>query len=114
MDVKEQIENFLEEKFNFVLVNYYHDGSKNIGAHSDDEKDLVENSVIASLSLGATRIFKFHKKKSKETISMKLEDNSLITMEGQTQKLFKHSVPKQSVNIVKKPRINMTFRQMKI
>jgi len=111
-DVKKQIEDLIGVTFNFVLINYYHDGSKNIGYHSDDEKDLVPNSVIASLSLGQTRWFYLKRKKDNKVFKIRLKDNTVVTMEGACQKLFKHSVPKQSLNVVKFPRINFTFRQM--
>jgi alkylated DNA repair dioxygenase AlkB len=111
-DVKRQIEYLLGVSFNFVLINYYHDGSKNIGYHSDDETTLYPDSVIASLSLGQTRWFYLKRKKDNKVFKIRLKDNSVVTMEGKCQKLFKHSVPKQSLNIVNLPRINFTFRQI--
>ena len=43
----------------FVYFQRYKDGNDCIGEHRDDEKDLVEDSPIASLSLGQTRDFIF-------------------------------------------------------
>ena len=45
------------ETFNFCLVNYYADGKDSISYHSDDERFLGPNPVIASFSLGAKRDF---------------------------------------------------------
>jgi hypothetical protein len=39
------------------LINYYEDGSKNIGMHADSEQSLIPGSYIASVSLGAERFF---------------------------------------------------------
>src|SRR5687768_4356117 len=41
--------------FNSVLANLYRDGSDAMGWHRDDERELGDRPVIASLSLGATR-----------------------------------------------------------
>jgi alkylated DNA repair dioxygenase AlkB len=39
------------------LINYYRDGKDRVAWHSDDEKELGINPVIASVSLGAERKF---------------------------------------------------------
>lgn len=101
---------------NFVLVNLYENGTKYIGAHSDDEKDLaklgpVGETIIVSLSFGATRSFVFHNKAVK-TIEKTLEltNGDICVMRGNTQKYWKHSVPKKAY--CKEPRVNLTFRFM--
>lgn len=38
-----------------ILVNWYMDGKEYIGAHSDDESQLVKSSSIYSFSFGAER-----------------------------------------------------------
>lgn len=45
------------EVFNSVLVNYYRDGKDSNDWHSDDEKELGNSPIIASISLGAERNF---------------------------------------------------------
>ena len=42
-------------RFNHVLVNRYRDGSDSMGFHADDEPELGEDPVVATLSLGAPR-----------------------------------------------------------
>ena len=49
-----------------MLSNLYRDGNDNIGKHSDDEKDLVDNTLILSISLGSTRDFVFQHKRTKD------------------------------------------------
>lgn len=96
--------------FNSCLLNLYHDGDEGMGWHSDDEKSLAKDSAIASISLGAERKFMLRHKKTKETISLTLEDGSLLLMKENTQANWLHSVPKTKK--VKSPRINLTFRSM--
>jgi alkylated DNA repair dioxygenase AlkB len=83
-----------------------------MGWHSDDEKEIVANSSIASLSLGATRKFSFKHKQSKEIVSINLENGSLLEMKGSIQKNWWHALPKTTKVLA--PRINLTFRQMHI
>jgi len=88
----------------------YHDGNEGMGWHSDDEKSIEGNSAIASLSFGAERKFSFKHKQTKETISVLLENGSLLLMEDETQKNWLHGLPKSTK--ITLPRINLTFRTM--
>ncbi len=108
--IKQRVEDITQEKFNSCLVNLYHDGSEAMGWHSDDEKTIVTNSTIASVSFGATRRFLFKHKVSKELVEINLEPASLLLMSGEIQRNWLHSLPKMAK--VKSPRINLTFRKM--
>ena len=57
--VKNLIELKTGEVFNSCLLNLYHNGNEGMGWHQDNEKELGENPVIASLSLGTARKFSF-------------------------------------------------------
>ena len=46
-------------EFTTCLLNLYRDGKDSNGWHADDEKELGQNPVIASISLGAGRFFSF-------------------------------------------------------
>ena len=81
-----------------------------MGWHSYDEKEILVNSSIASLSIGAERKFAFKHKATKETVSVMLENGSLLEMKGSIQQNWWHSLPKTKK--VGTPRINLTFRQM--
>ena len=91
-------------------MNLYHDGNEGMGWHSDDEKSIEVNSAIASLSFGAERKFSFKHKQTKETISVLLENGSLLLMVDETQKNWLHGLPKSTK--ITLPRINLTFRTM--
>ena len=52
--------------FNTALLNYYRDGRDSVAWHSDDEPELGRNPVIASVSFGATRVFRMKHVRRKE------------------------------------------------
>lgn len=108
--IKEKIEKVVELDFNSVLANLYRDGKDYVSWHSDDEKELGNNPIIASVSFGATRRFKLRHKSNKNlgTVEITLTNGSLLIMKGSTQHFWKHQVPKTSK--VRKERINLTFR----
>ena len=81
-----------------------------MGLHSDDEKELGINPVIASLSLGETRDIHFKHKNIKLSLDIPQTSGQLIVMYGQTQKYCKHEIKKTKK--IKKPRINLTFRNI--
>lgn len=111
IQIKNLIESLTGATYNACLLNLYHTGEEGMGWHSDDEKEIILNSSIASLSIGSERKFAFKHKASKETISIMLENGSLLEMKGAIQKNWWHSLPKTKK--VGTPRINLTFRQMK-
>jgi alkylated DNA repair dioxygenase AlkB len=111
ISLKNKVEAKTKIKYNACLLNLYHDGTDGMGWHSDNEKEIIENSSIVSLSFGADRKFSFKNKKTKQTISLILENGSLLEMKENTQKNWLHALPKTKKT--KNIRINLTFRQMK-
>lgn len=110
LDIKEQIEKKCRSHFNSVLANCYRDGNDSMGCHSDDEKELGVNPVIASLSLGDERVFKMHHKKTNGSLIIPLCHGDLLVMGGACQQHWRHSVPKTKTP--KGLRINLTFRKI--
>ena len=108
--IKKAVEKITGEQFNSCLLNLYHDGDEGMGWHSDDEKSIVKNSAIASVSFGALRKFSLKHKQTNQTVSFPLENGSLLLMKDETQTHWLHSLPKSKK--VKEPRINLTFRKM--
>ena len=107
-DLKQIVEKILETKFNSCLLNLYHNGNEGVGWHSDDEKSLGKNAIIASLSFGAERKFSFKHKQTKQTVSLVLEHGSLLVMKDVTQANWLHRLPKSKK--ITRPRISLTFR----
>ena len=98
-------------KFNSVLLNYYRDGNDSISYHSDNEKELGINPIIASFSFGDNRIFSFRHKINRQTIKLELQNNTFLLMAGQSQENWEHQISKTTKS--KSGRINLTFRNIK-
>ena len=94
--------------YNAALCNLYKNGNDSVGLHADAEPEM--GPVIASISLGAERLFRLKGQDGTVTFAERLPHGSLFIMAGQTQKNFKHEVPKEP-NVVQ-PRINLTFRRI--
>ncbi len=107
-EVKQRIETFSGALFNSVLANLYRDGQDSMGWHADKEKELGDQPFIASLSLGASRLFRLQHNKSREIHDIVLDNGSLLLMGGELQRKWRHSVPKQREE--SGARINLTFR----
>lgn len=111
IDIKNKIEPKCNTKFNSVLLNLYRNGNDSISWHTDAEKELGQNPVIASVNFGATRKFQLRHKNTKEKIEINLTHGSLLIMKGELQHFWQHQVPKTKQEVDK--RINLTFRQIK-
>ncbi len=125
LSIKNKIEKQFSFAFNSVLINYYRSENDSMGWHSDDEKELGENPIIASVSFGGARKFGFKPKKKEfenhkistnlakidiEKFEIELTHGSLLLMQGETQKYWNHAIPKSKKNT--EPRINLTFRKI--
>ncbi len=107
--LRARIEQHCEHRFNAVLANLYRNGQDSMGWHADDEAELGLNPVIASLSLGQARTFRFrHRQDAKLQHSLELEHGSLLIMAGATQHHWQHALPKRRRRT--QPRLNLTFR----
>lgn len=109
--IKKRIEEVLGCPFNSVLMNLYRDGADSMGWHRDNEKELGPQPVIASVSLGAERVFQLRRYRSGEkSISVPLTSGSLLVMRGDCQTFWEHRIPKTSRAVGQ--RINLTFRRI--
>lgn len=108
LQIKEVVQQISGATFNACLLNLYHDGSEGMAWHSDAEKDLQKDGVIASVSFGAERKFGFKHKKTSEKVYCLLEHGSLLLMQGKTQTHWLHRLP--TTTKVHRSRINLTFR----
>ncbi len=111
--LKKDLEIKFSRKFNYVLINRYPDGEAGIPWHSDNEKDMAEGSLIASISLGEPRVFQVRakdKQKRKEIKNLELAHGSLLLMNMVMQRHYLHCLPVRKR--IKKPRYNITFRNI--
>ncbi len=81
--------------YNSALLNWFGDGHHHIGAHTDDERQLVPGSPIMSISLGQCRKFRVRDKRDQNVVlDLDMPDRSYIVMGGDMQKRYTHEVPK--------------------
>lgn len=109
--LKDKVEKAAGTDFNSLLLNYYRNGKDSIGWHSDDERELVPNPIVASLTLGASRNFELkHKDGAKAgRLTLPLTHGSLLVMGGTIQQHWLHAVLKTEEEVGE--RINLTFRK---
>lgn len=86
-----------------------------MGDHKDDEKELVMDAPIASLSLGAEREFVFKHGERRynkvENVKLNLRAGLLLLMKHPTNRVWYHGLPARTACTL--PRINLTFRLIK-
>ncbi|MCF8272482.1 MAG: alpha-ketoglutarate-dependent dioxygenase AlkB [Flavobacteriaceae bacterium] len=109
LEIKDAIEKVIDAKFTTCLANLYRNGQDSNGWHADNEKELGNKPIIASVTFGAERIFHFkHKYEPNLKTKIILNHGSLLLMKGDTQKNWLHQLPKTKRKIGE--RINLTFR----
>lgn len=107
--IKSKVETVVDANFTTVLLNLYRDGKDSNGWHSDNEKELGINPIIASVSFGTARVFQLkHNTMASLKQNIVLEHGSLLLMKGTTQHCWKHQIPKSAKTIG--ARLNLTFR----
>jgi len=112
LEIKSAIENEIDTIFTSCLANLYRNGQDSNGWHADNEKELGNQPIIASVTFGVERIFHFkHKKDNTLKTKLLLKHGSLLVMKGDTQNYWLHQLPKTKKRIAE--RINLTFRIIK-
>lgn len=106
--LKADVETVCSHSFNSVLANLYRDGQDSMGSHADNEKELGNTPLIASLSLGESRLLRFRHPRSGCKLNIELAHGDLMVMAGALQQHWRHELPK--TRKAKQPRINLTFR----
>lgn len=107
--IRKEIEEFHDETYNYCLVHIYRNGNDTINWHND--KEALDTPVV-SISLGATRKFRFKKLGHTKgwDIEFDLKSGDLLYMKSGCQRKYVHTVPVERK--VKDPRINLTFRKL--
>ncbi|WP_371742859.1 MULTISPECIES: alpha-ketoglutarate-dependent dioxygenase AlkB [Flavobacteriaceae] len=109
LHIKQHIETICNTHFTTCLANLYRDGKDSNGWHADNEKELGNQPIIASVSFGAERAFHLkHKTKKDQKLKMTLQHGSLLIMKGYTQENWLHQIPKTKKKVAE--RVNLTFR----
>ncbi len=112
LQLKKRVEQHMQAisptRFNTCLLNRYRHGGEGMAWHSDDETELGTDTVIASLSFGATRKFAFRHRSTREKHAILLHHGQLIVMRGSTQHHWQHAIMKSRK--INQERISLTFR----
>ena len=109
----------LDADLNSCLENWY-EPDHWLGDHRDDERALVRDAPVASVSWGAARRFTLKPRKKMPAadavaLELYLGDGDLLVMGGACQQTHVHGVPKRRKKDEGAPgrRISWTFRQFK-
>ncbi|AIY13407.1 alpha-ketoglutarate-dependent dioxygenase AlkB family protein [Cellulophaga baltica] len=109
LQIKNEVDTLAQTTFTTCLLNLYRDGKDSNGWHADNEKELGQNPIIASITLGEERFFHLkHRTNKNLKHKLLLEHGSLLLMKGATQHHWLHQIPKTAKPI--QERINLTFR----
>ena len=115
-ELRDVLENHFGYRFNSLLLNRYRDGQDRMGWHADDEPELIREHPIASISLGASRAFRFRPRspfaKHERSFNLILADGDLLIMDPPTQQHWQHCLPTR--RNVTAERLNLTFRRIAI
>ena len=107
---------------NECIVNWYCDGEKYIGRHSDDES-CMNSSTVVMLTLGAERAWSLKSKNAtnanSDAMKLRPKHGDVHVMTGALQKYFKHGMPKCADSSITPyngvlDRISLTFRRMRV
>ena len=104
-----------DTRFNYAIVNFYRDGKDYVAAHCDDEVEIEQTRPIVTVSYGEARTFRIRDKTNKKIVlDLKTGSGTVIAMYGENfQAHFTHEIAKQSANVVRSPRMSVTFRCVK-
>ncbi|CAO1600405.1 hypothetical protein XANCAGTX0491_004095 [Xanthoria calcicola] len=131
--IRKELEQSLQQPFNHVLIQLYRDGNDNISEHSDKTLDIVRDSAIVNMSIGAQRVMTLRTKKSnrtsgvdspttsRQTQKIPMPHNSVFVLGSNTNMHWLHGVRADKRPIQQKSaeemsfggeRISLTFRQI--
>lgn len=107
--IKEKVDEAAGITFNSVLLNYYRNGNDSVSWHDDMDGIPGRNRVVASISLGAVRVFDI-RNKADHTLkfSIPLQNGSFLLMKGDFQQNWQHRIAKSNKPVGE--RVNLTFR----
>ena len=95
--------------FGAASCNYYRDGRDSVAPHGDRELRDVDDTLVALLTLGATRPFRLRPRgrKGGPTFDLAPGSGDLFVMGGACQRDWEHAVPKVRAA---GPRVSVSWR----
>ncbi|MCJ1404765.1 hypothetical protein MMC11_007991 [Xylographa trunciseda] len=131
--IREEVQKILKQPLNHALIQLYRDGQDNISEHSDKTLDIVRDSSIVSLSLGAQRTMALRTKRDRHSKNggttpgvrqlqrIPLPHNSIFVLGSQTNRRWLHGIRPDKRDAREKSeeekasngeRISITFRNI--
>ncbi|WP_078290550.1 MULTISPECIES: alpha-ketoglutarate-dependent dioxygenase AlkB [unclassified Mycobacterium] len=99
----------LGEQFTTVGLCQYRDGTDSVAWHGDTiGRGLREDTMVAIVSIGATRTFALRPRLGGESIRINVGHGDLLVMGGTCQRTWEHAIPKTSKPVG--PRISLQYR----
>jgi alkylated DNA repair dioxygenase AlkB len=95
------------EAFERLSLGYYRDGRDSVAWHGDYVARRLPNATVATVSVGAPRVFYLRPKAGKQRLTLRLGWGDLLVMGGTCQRTWEHAVPKVRQAA---PRIAIMFR----
>ena len=81
-------------RFGAVGLNYYRDGADSVAFHADRELRLLDDTLVAIVTLGAARPFLLRPQGGGRSIDIHPASGDLLVMGGACQATWEHGVPK--------------------
>jgi len=96
--IKEVVEKILGHPLNHVLIQHYRTGNDYISEHSDKTLDIVPDTFICNVSLGAERTMIFRTKRPDKDPSRKVDDGAASTgADGPKRQTIRAQLPHNSL-----------------
>jgi alkylated DNA repair dioxygenase AlkB len=90
-----------------VSAGWYRNGNDSVAWHGDRIARERPRSIVATVSLGATRRFLIKPKEGGQATAFSLGHGDLVVMGGSCQRTWEHAIPKV---VSAEPRIALMFR----
>ena len=104
----EALERRYRRRFGSVRLAWYRDGRDSVAMHGDRVGRRIAETVVAILSLGASRRFLLKPAAGGRSLRFDLGGGDLLVMGGACQRTWRHGIPKvKSAG----PRISIQFRE---
>jgi alkylated DNA repair dioxygenase AlkB len=105
--VHRELERRYRRRLRGPALNYYRDGRDSVAWHADRELRVLDDTLIAIVSLGVRRPFLLRPKGGGPSIDIAPGSGDLLVMGGAAQRDWEHSVPKTARP---GPRVSVSFR----
>jgi alkylated DNA repair dioxygenase AlkB len=109
--LRDELGQVVNTSFNALLVNRYRSGRDYVSWHSDDERRLGVDPLIASVSLGTTRKFSLRRKVDGLRVDFELRHGDVLIMAGRCQTEWEHTLTKTTHA---GERFNLTLRRYEL